>query len=178
MKFKGTTDHVIDVDDEDDTVEALPAKVAGMAIVPARVVASLALDVQEQCENNPEQGPWMLLLSSQGKGKRLALHEFKQQGRGGSGRRGIGLQEGDHLAAFCLTGVHPNTDNEEAPQEATEVEHVIIGTQEGVMNRLDVDSIRVQKGRSTIGVGVMKINQGDAIRDITVLPAEDVSLVG
>lgn len=172
--------------DEDDAGEALPANVAGMAVVPASVVKSLGLDspagsgYDEEDDAAAEEegeveeggtGPWMLLLSVQGKGKRIALDEFKQQGRGGSGKKGLGLAKGDRLAALCLTGMGTSLLGKAEP------EHVIIGSQEGVVNRFDVSSIRVQKGRATKGVGVMKLRQGDTIRDITLLPAEDVALL-
>ena len=182
-------------------------------IVPASVVKSLRLDtpagsgggassaaeVEEDGGGGGEEddadggtGPWMLLLSSQGKGKRIALDDFKQQKRGGSGKKGLGLFKGDRLAALCLTGMHSanNSSSGEAQtspeageaqtQSQTQTvasEHVIIGSQEGVMNRFDVDSIRVQKGRATKGAGVMKLKEGDSIRDITLLPPEDVALL-
>ena len=226
-----TTDN--DNNDEDDAAEALPANVAGMAIVPASVVKSLGLDVpagaasssaasddvmhtspssddekeisdddDDDVYDTNDGGPWMLLLSSQGKGKRIALDNFKQQRRGGNGKKGLGLYKGDRLAALCLTGMTQQQLQQQTPTQqsgdnqcetgdtvpATEQmmttttvgscsEHVIIGSQEGVMNRFDVESIQVQKGRATKGVGVMKLKDGDSIRDITLLPAEDVALL-
>jgi DNA gyrase subunit A len=171
MKFKKTkeaaaadaaaaaaaADDVAGDDEEDffDAYEALPANVAGMAVVPAAVVQSLGLDQPSGAaaadaasasdasseEDDAEEdadggtGPWMLLLSSQGKGKRIALDDFKQQRRGGSGKKGLGLFKGDRLAALCLTGMG-------ASGETAENENVIIGSQGGVMNRFDVNSIR------------------------------------
>ena len=40
------------------------------------------------------------------------------------------------------------------------------------MNRYDVASIRPQSGRAAKGVNVMKLSDGDTVRDITMLPAE------
>ena len=65
------------------------------------------------------------------------------------------------LTALCLTGL-----------DSDEHEHVIIGSQGGVMNRYDVASIRPQSGRAAKGVNVMKLSDDDTVRDLTLLPAE------
>ena len=51
-------------------------------------------------------------------------------------------------------------------------ENVIVGSQNGVMNRYDVDSIRPQSGTAAKGVTLMKLGKGDTVSVLTLLPAE------
>ena len=169
MAFK--PDGLDDTSEDDDTSEALPANVAGMAVVPGAVVQSLGLnkasagdvedDSEEDGEDEDAKGPMLFFVSSDGRGKRISVAQFAQQSRAGRGKKGMGLMKGSKLAALCLTGL-----------DSDEHEHVIIGSQGGVMNRYDVASIRPQSGRAAKGVNVMKLSDGDTVRDITLLPAE------
>ena len=146
--------------DDDDAGEALPAHVAGMAVVPAAVVRSLGLQGppgsdtdanadaaddsvtdlagddtgaemnEDDADGDAGTGPFILLLTSRGKGKRMLLDEFRQQARGGSGKTGMGLSPGDSLAALCLTGMGVSQPGEiSAPPDDVGLEHVIIGSQ-------------------------------------------------
>ena len=168
MAFK--PDGLDDTSEDDDTSEALPANVAGMAVVPASVVQSLGLhkasagddDADEEGEDEGDaKGPMLFFVSSDGRGKRISVAAFAQQSRAGRGKKGIGLMKGSKLTALCLTGL-----------DSDEHEHVIIGSQGGVMNRYDVASIRPQSGRAAKGVNVMKLSDDDTVRDLTLLPAE------
>jgi DNA gyrase/topoisomerase IV subunit A len=103
----------------------------------------------------------LFFVSSDGRGKRISVAAFAQQSRAGRGKKGIGLMKGSKLTALCLTGL-----------DSDEHEHVIIGSQGGVMNRYDVASIRPQSGRAAKGVNVMKLSDDDTVRDLTLLPAE------
>ena len=160
-------------EDEDDVGAPLPANVAGMTVVPAAVVQSLGLNVpagskREETTTDEDgdatddaSGPSLLLLSSQGRGKRISLENFAQQSRAGQGRRGMGLVPGDSLAAMCLTGAEEGAS-----------EHVIVGSQNGVMNRYDAESITRQSGRAAKGVAVMRLGDGDTVSVLTLLPPE------
>jgi len=169
MAFK--PDGLDDTSEDDDTSEALPAHVAGMAVVPGAVVQSLGLnkasagdvadDSEEDGEDEDAKGPMLFFVSSDGRGKRISVAQFAQQSRAGRGKKGMGLMKGSKLTALCLTGL-----------DSDEHEHVIIGSQGGVMNRYDVASIRPQSGRAAKGVNVMKLSDGDTVRDITLLPVE------
>ena len=44
------------------------------------------------------------------------------------------------------------------------------------MNRYDVTELRPQLGRNAKGVKLMKLNDGDTVRDITLLPVDAVEL--
>ena len=51
-------------------------------------------------------------------------------------------------------------------------EHVIVGSQNGVMNRYDAESITRQSGRAAKGVAVMRLGDGDTVSVLTLLPPE------
>ena len=103
----------------------------------------------------------LLLLSASGRGKRISLRAFKQQTRAGRGKRGMGLLKGDAVAAMCVTGF-----------DGACGENVIVGSQNGVMNRYDVDAVRPQSGTAAKGVTLMKLGEGDTVSVLTLLPAE------
>jgi DNA gyrase subunit A len=198
-------------EDEDDAGEALPANVAGVAVVPARVVEALDLrntanananaDAKGEDEDEKDDAaegtgttdgresarePMLFLLSNQGRGKRIRLATFSQQARAGKGKRAMGLAPGDALAAMCVTGMSPEWaaaegegdggarggEGGEGEAAGERGEHVIVGSQNGVLNRLDVESVRPQRGASAKGVAVMKLGEGDVVSVLTLLPAE------
>ncbi len=177
-KKKNDDDTNVLGEEEDDAGDALPANVAGMVVVPAATVKTLELDKtsaaavaededeeDDVCDPEKEKecaaGPMLMLLSAAGRGKRISLRAFKQQTRAGRGRRGMGLLKGDAVAAMCVTGF-----------DDARGENVIVGSQNGVMNRYDVDSIRPQSGTAAKGVTLMKLGKGDTVSTLTLLPAE------
>jgi|TARA_B110000305_G_scaffold182587_1_gene202757 DNA gyrase subunit A len=132
MKFKPAKEDSLKTlgEDEEDTQDALPANVAGMAVVPSRFVKQLELDkgssekdmteeddsepaeapqvnddaINDEGASNVTTGPCLMFLSASGKGKRISLANFKQQTRAGRGKRAMGLAKGDAVAAMCVTG--------------------------------------------------------------------------
>jgi len=172
--------------DDDDDGDALPVLVAGMSIVPSDVVAAfeLATESDEAGDDDDaaagdekpadECGAMVLLVTSEGQGKRISVGQFRQKGRGGLGNKAIGLEKGSRLAAMCITGVDPAL--REAGDAECVAEEVIIGSTAGVLNRYDVTELRPQLGRNAKGVKLMKLNDGDTVRDITLLPVDAVEL--
>ena len=73
----------------------------------------------------------------------------------------MGLLKGDAVAAMCVTGF-----------DGARGENVIVGSQNGVMNRYDVDALRPQSGTAAKGVTLMKLGKGDTVSVLTLLPAE------
>ena len=73
----------------------------------------------------------------------------------------MGLQKGDEVAALCVAGFSGSRN-----------ENVIVGSQNGVMNRYDVEAIRPQTGTAAKGVTLMKLGAGDCVTVLTLLPAE------
>ena len=126
------------------------AKVAGMAII--------------QKSDTERVGPWVVLVSEKGRGKRVKVSEFKKQMRGGAGIRGINFNEGDSLAALALIGKTADDSIDEG---------MIVGSQLGVANRFQCASIP-EMGRYAKGGLLMKLNKEDAINSFAVIPGTTV----
>ena len=101
--------------------------------------------------------PYLLTLTSTGCGKRTAFEEYRQTRRGAKGVRTIktGGRNGDVVAVLPV-------------DDASEI---LVTTQGGMIIRLGVEGIRPQ-GRNTMGVRIIRIEEGDRVRDAVVLAAE------
>lgn len=122
------------------------------------------VDILSGLVNITESEEFVLALSSQGFGKRMKTNEFRQQGRGGIGVIALKFKKAqveDSLS--CLRTV--NEDDE-----------ILVITGKGVMVRQRVSQIPVQS-RSATGVTVQKIDQGDHITKVSIVPKYDESEV-
>ena len=102
------------------------------------------------------QFPFLLSLTSAGFGKRTPIEEYRRTQRGAKGVRTIstGGRNGSVVAVL------PTTEDSE----------VLVTTQRGITIRAPVHGIRSQ-GRSTMGVRVIRLDAGDDVRDVVVLPS-------
>jgi DNA gyrase subunit A len=98
--------------------------------------------------------PYLLSLTSTGFGKRSMTEEYRRTHRGAHGVRTIrtGGRNG-HVVA-----VLPTRDDQE----------LLVTTQRGVTIRAAVAGIRAQ-GRNTLGVRVIRLDEGDMVKDAVVL---------
>eukprot|EP00878_Enallax_costatus_P019373 GHUV01020438.1.p1 GENE.GHUV01020438.1~~GHUV01020438.1.p1 ORF type:complete len:826 (+),score=272.01 GHUV01020438.1:1150-3627(+) len=119
---------------------------------------------QEQHEDavssssSKDTGPWLLLITSKGHGKRVPLDGISiKKGRGTQGITGIKLGAGDSLALAQL--VMSRDDD------------VVLASRQGVMIRCSAADIRAM-GRQGKGVRVISLNEGDEVQTVAVVPAE------
>lgn len=114
-------------------------EVVGMAVIRAQKATNKERKAKE----------YLLVLSENGFGKRTALAEYRLQSRGGSGIKtaNINPKTGDLVAAHLLTG---------------EEEDLIVISQRGQVIRSKIASIPML-GRSTQGVKIMKLEEGDRV---------------
>jgi DNA gyrase subunit A len=98
--------------------------------------------------------PTLLSITTTGYGKRSPTDDYRETRRGAKGVRTIrtGGRNGGVVAVL------PTTDSSE----------VLVTTQHGVTIRIAVRGIRVQS-RNTLGVRVIRLDQGDEVRDAVVL---------
>jgi len=109
-------------------------------------------------------GADLLLVSRAGYGKRTALDEFRTQGRGGSG-----------VIAMRVT---PRTGHVAAATVAREEDTAVLVSRRGRLILIPVRQIPKQ-GRSTQGVSLMRLQEGDEIASIAVgLLSETLSTDG
>lgn len=111
-----------------------------------------------QASSSSSRGPWLLLVTRQGQGKRVPLADVPlRQGRGGKGVIGVKLNPGDAVAAAHL--LHSADDD------------VMLASRQGLMARCGAAEVRVC-GRGAKGVRLLSLNDGDEVTTVAVVPAE------
>ncbi len=102
--------------------------------------------------------PTLLSLTTTGFGKRSPTEDYRKTARGAMGVRTIktGGRNGSVVAVL------PTTDTSE----------ILVTTKNGITIRMTVKGIRSQ-ARNTLGVRVIRLDDGDEVRDAVVLPVPD-----
>jgi len=102
--------------------------------------------------------PTLLSLTTTGFGKRSPTEDYRKTARGAMGVRTIktGGRNGSVVAVL------PTTDTSE----------ILVTTKNGITIRMAVKGIRSQ-ARNTLGVRVIRLDEGDEVRDAVVLPVPD-----
>jgi DNA gyrase subunit A len=101
------------------------------------------------------QGPWVLVVTRGGYGKRVPVSQFRIQKRAGKGLRVTKFKSGqDQLASLCLV----DENNE-----------LMIVTSRGIVMRQSTDAIACQS-RTARGVRLQKLDSSDAIVGATLVP--------
>ncbi|MHB2154288.1 DNA gyrase subunit A [Calditrichota bacterium GD2] len=100
----------------------------------------------------------LLTISELGYGKRTPIKEFRQQSRGGSGIIGMKVTEKTGQLVGAL-GVYDNQD-------------IVIITVKGIINRQNTINIS-RYGRSTQGVRLIRLSEGDRVSDVAKVSVED-----
>lgn len=153
---------------------AAAAKKAAAAAADAAAEVATAADADAEAEDNSSlqeagsssprsgrdesTGPWLLMVSSRGVGKRVPLSEVPiKLGRGLKGSIGMKLDAGDSLAMALL--VHSKDDD------------VVMASRQGLMARCRAADVRIL-GRTAKGVKVLALNEGDEVQTVAVVPAE------
>ncbi len=100
--------------------------------------------------------PDLLTITSTGFGKRSPVDDYRETKRGAHGVRTIrtGGRNGEVVAVL----------------PTSEASEVLVTTQRGIAIRLSAASIRSQ-GRLTLGVRIIRLDEGDEVKDVTLLPA-------
>lgn len=148
----------------------------GMAILPSQIVADVAEaqaagladeDDEAIAEDNtelpPQAGPWVLVVTTGGLGKRVPVKQFRLQNRAGMGIVATKFRKkGDTLAALHIVN---------------EGDEMMIITNRGIIIRQSVDAISSQS-RSATGVRVQRLDEEDAIAAVALIPpsAEDAGI--
>ncbi|MCI4373159.1 MAG: DNA gyrase subunit A, partial [Thermoplasmata archaeon] len=106
--------------------------------------------------------PTLLSLTTTGFGKRSPTADYRKTARGAKGVRTIktGGRNGSVVAVL------PTTDSSE----------ILVTTKNGITIRMAVKGIRSQ-ARNTLGVRVIRLDEGDEVRDAVVLPVSDETAV-
>ena len=103
-----------------------------------------------------DQDKTLLVISAQGMGKRSEWQDYRETNRGGKGVRTMKITD---KTGELVTLKAVNEDND-----------LMITNRSGIMIRTSMDDLRVM-GRSTQGVRIIRLDKGDAIADVAVVPA-------
>jgi len=122
-------------------------------------VEDLAEDLDDNVEENSSDGPWVLIASAFGLGKRVPVAQFRLQKRAGMGLRAIKFRiKDDQLVCLKVLG---------------EREELLLVTERGVIVRTNADKIS-QQSRAATGVKLQRLDDGDHLSEVVLVPHEQI----
>ncbi|PIG92652.1 DNA topoisomerase (ATP-hydrolyzing) subunit A [Gloeocapsopsis sp. IPPAS B-1203] len=148
----------------------------GMDILPSSVLANINdsvtadteedIEIEDETEDNGEllenstQGPWVLIITMGGYGKRVPVTQFKLYNRATKGKIATKFKARkgfkDQLAALRIVN---------------EVDELMMVTSRGIIIRQAVKAISPQS-RSATGVRVQRLDEDDAIAAVALVPPD------
>ena len=143
----------------EDQVRAMGRAAAGVTGIKLKkkgdyVVGMVILDHTSAKDN-------ILVVSEKGYGKKTPTDEYKVQGRGGSGILTYNTEgKGGKLVAARL-------------QEKGTESDLLVMTTHGQVIRLGTEEVS-QQGRATMGVRLIKMDDGDSVASVAKIPHEEV----
>ena len=115
----------------------------------------LGADEEEGDDVAPSEGPWVLVASASGLGKRVPVDQFRLQRRAGMGLRAIKFRrDGDVLVGLKVLGAG---------------EELLLVSERGVIVRMKADAIP-QQSRAATGVRLQKLDAGDRLTEVVLVP--------
>ncbi len=117
----------------------------------------LTKESDENLEVNSSKGPWVLIASAFGLGKRVPVTQFRLQKRAGMGLRAIKFRIRDDVLV-CL-------------KVLGEGEELLFVTEKGVIVRTKADKIS-QQSRAATGVKLQRLDEGDHLSEVVLVPHE------
>ncbi len=144
--------------DELISMDILPSQVIAQMVAASEDPGVEDIDdtVTEDIAVPAGEGPWILVVTTGGLGKRVPVTQFRLQNRAGMGVLAIKFRkQGDKLAALRV--VNPD-------------EEMMIVTNRGIIIRQAIDAISSQSRMAT-GVRVQKLDDDDAIMAVAIVPA-------
>jgi DNA gyrase subunit A len=131
------------------SMDVLPAELAD------RVASSEASDADDSEDLATSEGPWVLVASAGGLGKRVPVNQFRLQKRAGMGLRAIKFRRaGDALVGLRVLGAG---------------EELLLVSERGVIVRMQADVIP-QQSRAATGVRLQRLDSGDRLAEVVLVP--------
>ncbi len=151
-------------------------RLVGMDIISAEVLANIANALDNESEeleptediateegvevtDSNSTGPWVLVITNGGYGKRVPVAQFRLQNRAGQGLMATKFKNRktqDRLATLQIV----NYEDE-----------IMMVTNRGIIIRQAVDAISIQS-RSATGVRVQRLDEDDAITGVAIVPPD------
>jgi len=132
-----------------------------MDILPSQVVEAVVRanasdsDDEEDVTPGTEGGPWVLVITASGLGKRVPVSKFRLQNRAGMGLTAIKFRKDDDALAALLI--------------VNEGDELMLVTNRGIIIRQRVNDISIQS-RPATGVRLQKLDDEDAIAAVALVP--------
>ncbi|CAI5520836.1 unnamed protein product [Closterium sp. Naga37s-1] len=146
--------------------------VRAMRLREGDIVAALEI-VPSVASESKDGGPWVVMATRNGMGKRVPTNQFANQRRGGVGVKGIKLGQGDALVVLRLVGEgtadRDGVDTATEAGAAMEYGELLVGSDGGIINRLRVRDIPILS-RTTRGCRLMRIASGDSLASLSLVP--------
>ena len=140
-------------------------QLVSMDVLPAELADRVASS--EQAEDDGEagdgaedlvaasEGPWVLVASASGLGKRVPVDQFRLQKRAGMGLRAMKFRrDGDVLVGLKVLGAG---------------EELLLVSERGVIVRMKADAIP-QQSRAATGVRLQRLDSGDRLTEVVLVP--------
>ena len=141
-------------------------QLVSMDVLPAELADRVASSVNGQDEELDDielveegtavsEGPWVLVASASGLGKRVPVDQFRLQKRAGMGLRAIKFRrDGDVLVGLKVLGSG---------------EELLLVSERGVIVRTRADAVP-QQSRAATGVRLQKLDAGDRLAEVVLVP--------
>lgn len=139
-------------------------RLVSMDVLPAELADQVALASGDDGEGDGEgaeevssggEGPWVLVASATGLGKRVPVDQFRLQKRAGMGLRAMKFRrDGDELVGLKVLGAG---------------EELLLVSERGVIVRMQADAIP-QQSRAATGVRLQRLDAGDRLAEVVLVP--------
>ena len=151
----------------------------GMDVLPSSVVATLVSESEsdadldsdadleeaasEEMIDTPDNpGPWVLVITTNGYGKRVPISQFRLQNRAGKGLTATKFkshQQQDQVAGLRIVNAN---------------DQLVIVTSRGIVIRQRVEDISSQS-RAATGVRVQRLDDDDSVVAVALVPPEEIT---
>jgi DNA gyrase subunit A len=134
-------------------------RLVSMDVLPAELADRVAEGSDDEEGDSEEvisdEGPWVLVASASGLGKRVPVRQFRLQKRAGMGLRAIRFRrEGDVLIGLKVLGSG---------------EELLLVSEKGVIVRMQADAVP-QQSRAATGVRLQRLDAGDRLAEVVLVP--------
>ena len=135
-------------------------QLVSMDVLPAELADQVAAS-DDSAEDDEAavavDGPWVLVASASGLGKRVPVTQFRLQKRAGMGLRAIKFRNtSDALVGLRVLGAG---------------EELLLVSEKGVIVRTGADAIP-QQSRAATGVRLQRLDKGDRLSEVVLVPPE------
>ena len=134
-------------------------ELVSMDVLPVELADQIAASADDgDDEGTPaSEGPWVLVASAAGLGKRVPVTQFRLQKRAGMGLRAMKFRtDADQLVGLSVLGAG---------------EELLLVSEKGVIVRTSADAIP-QQSRAATGVRLQKLDKGDRLLKVVLVPPE------